>query len=119
MSEVAKMAVSRGLRETAVRFAGQARTVIVYVTKLLLSIAAPLAVTGWAQDSKTSSWLENESIRLGVDLSMGGAVTSLAGKADGRELVNNFDHGRQIREGLAKVTHEARHHGRHPRKRLV
>ena len=96
MSEVAQMAGSRRLRKTTVRFAGQARTVIVYAVKLLFSVAAPLAVTGWAQDSKTGSWIENESIRLGVDLSMGGAVTSLVGKADGRELVNNFDHGRQI-----------------------
>ena len=59
----------------------------------LLSVCA-LAQT--SQPPQTISWLENESIKLGIDLSMGGAITSLTGKADGRELVNNFDHGRQI-----------------------
>jgi hypothetical protein len=41
------------------------------------------------------SWLENEAIKVGVDLSLGGAITWLS-KADGENRVNNFDHGRQI-----------------------
>ena len=42
------------------------------------------------------SWLENDRIKVGVDLGMGGSITSLIGKPDGRELINNFDHGRQV-----------------------
>lgn len=42
------------------------------------------------------SWLENGVVRVGVDLKMGGSVASFVAKSDGRELVNNFDHGRQI-----------------------
>jgi hypothetical protein len=42
------------------------------------------------------SWLDNGVIRAGVNLQMGGALSSLMAKTDGRELVNNFDHGRQI-----------------------
>jgi hypothetical protein len=42
------------------------------------------------------SWLENERLKVGVDLKMGGSMTSLVAKSDGRELINNFDHGRQI-----------------------
>lgn len=42
------------------------------------------------------SWLENDRLKVGVDLKMGGSITSLIGKSDGRELINNFDHGRQI-----------------------
>ncbi len=41
-------------------------------------------------------WLENDRIKVGVDLNMGGSITSLVGKSDGRELINNFDLGRQI-----------------------
>jgi len=42
------------------------------------------------------SWLENERLKVGVDLRMGASITSLMSRADGRELVNNFDHGRQV-----------------------
>ena len=42
------------------------------------------------------SWLENERLVVGVDLKMGGSITSVRGKADGRELINNYDHGRQV-----------------------
>lgn len=42
------------------------------------------------------SWLQNDQIRLGVDLKMGGSITSLCALKDGRELINNFDHGRQV-----------------------
>jgi len=42
------------------------------------------------------SWLENDRVKVGVDLKMGGSIASLRGKADGRELINNFDHGRQV-----------------------
>jgi hypothetical protein len=41
------------------------------------------------------SFLENGSIKVGVDLNLGGAITWLS-KADGENRVNNFDHGRQI-----------------------
>jgi hypothetical protein len=42
------------------------------------------------------SWLENDKVRVGVDLKMGGSITSLMDRKDGRELINNFDHGRQV-----------------------
>jgi hypothetical protein len=42
------------------------------------------------------SWLENDKVRVGVDLKMGGSITSLMSRKDGRELINNFDHGRQV-----------------------
>lgn len=41
------------------------------------------------------SWLENEEIKVGVDLSRGGAIVYLA-EAGGENLVNNFDLGRQV-----------------------
>lgn len=41
------------------------------------------------------SFLENEEIKVGVDLNLGGAITWLSA-ADGENRVNNFDHGRQI-----------------------
>jgi hypothetical protein len=42
------------------------------------------------------SWLDNGTIRAGVHLRMGGSITSLSAHADGRELINNFDLGRQV-----------------------
>ena len=55
-----------------------------------------LAVTSWtAAAEPRMSFLENGSIKVGVDLDLGGAITWLS-KADGVNRVNNFDHGRQI-----------------------
>ncbi|WP_294232601.1 hypothetical protein [Prosthecobacter sp.] len=42
------------------------------------------------------SWLENDRIKLGVDLDLGGAITFLAEKKDGANVINNFDLGRQV-----------------------
>lgn len=42
------------------------------------------------------SWLENESVRLGVDLDRGGAITFLASVKDGENVINNYDLGRQV-----------------------
>lgn len=41
------------------------------------------------------SYLENDEIKVGVDLNLGGAITWLSAK-DGENRVNNFDFGRQI-----------------------
>ena len=41
------------------------------------------------------SYLENEEIKVGVDLNLGGAITWLSAK-NGENRVNNFDFGRQI-----------------------
>lgn len=62
-------------------------------TLLFVLIAALLRVEVRAEDAM--SFLDNGKIRLGIDLGLGGAVTFLA--CDGGEnVVNNFDHGRQV-----------------------
>jgi hypothetical protein len=42
------------------------------------------------------SYLDNGSIRLGVDLDLGGAITWLSTSADNANLVNSWDLGREI-----------------------
>jgi hypothetical protein len=42
------------------------------------------------------SWLENDHIKLGVDLELGGAITFLASVKDGANVINNYDLGRQV-----------------------
>ena len=42
------------------------------------------------------SWLENEQIKLGIDLERGGAITFLASPTDGANVINNHDLGRQV-----------------------
>ncbi|WP_395743519.1 hypothetical protein [Prosthecobacter sp.] len=54
---------------------------------LLLSIPA---------HAENMSWLENDRLRLGVDLDLGGAITFLAGTKDRANVINNFDLGRQV-----------------------
>jgi len=41
-------------------------------------------------------YIENDQIRLGIDTSMGGAITYLEIKEYGENMVNDFDLGRQI-----------------------
>ncbi|MDA1043783.1 MAG: hypothetical protein O3C57_01025 [Verrucomicrobia bacterium] len=43
-----------------------------------------------------TSYLDNGKIRLGVDLTLGGAVTFLAESKDGQNLINSHDWGRQV-----------------------
>ena len=55
-----------------------------------------LGVSSWPEAAEPRmSWLENGEIKVGVDLSLGGAITWLS-KGGGENRVNNFDHGRQI-----------------------
>jgi hypothetical protein len=56
----------------------------------------PWISAGFLRAQESMSWLDNGVIQAGIDLRMGGSLASLKAKADGRELVNNFDHGRQI-----------------------
>lgn len=60
-----------------------------------LVLATLLCAASAARPESAMSWLENNAIRLGVDLDRGGAITWLS-TADGINRVNNHDNGRQI-----------------------
>jgi hypothetical protein len=55
---------------------------------------ASLITLSFAAEERMS-FLDNGQVKVGVDLNLGGAITWLSGK-DGQNVVNNFDHGRQI-----------------------
>lgn len=59
------------------------------------SLLLPLLLTAPLQ-AERMSWLENDRLRLGVDLDRGGAITFLASAKDGANVINNFDLGRQV-----------------------
>lgn len=63
------------------------------LTTRFLLIALTLATSLHAE---RMSWLENDRVRLGVDLDLGGAITFLASAKDGANVINNFDLGRQV-----------------------
>jgi hypothetical protein len=65
---------------------------------LLLVFGAPvLAQPNKASEPAHMEYLENEYVKLGVDLRLGGAVTVLIDKQrDGRNLINSHDWGRQV-----------------------
>ena len=58
-------------------------------------VSAPLCAWSQVPGNARMSWLENEVIKLGVDLERGGAIVYLA-EVGGENLVNNFDLGRQV-----------------------
>ena len=70
---------------------------------LLLSFALAAGVLSTVQAEPTRdsiepkmSWLDNGTIRLGVDLAIGGAITYLAESNQGRNMINSHDWGRQV-----------------------
>ena len=60
---------------------------------LLLASGALGAATG---QTDQMSWLDNGQIRLGADLTIGGAITYLADAARKNNVINSHDWGRQI-----------------------
>lgn len=62
-------------------------------SKCLLLVT--LLLTASARAEKMS-WLENDRIKFGVDLDLGGAITFLASTKDGANVINNYDLGRQV-----------------------
>jgi len=61
---------------------------------LQLLVTALLATT--ALQAENMSFIQNERLKLGVDLDLGGAITFLASVKDGANVINNFDLGRQV-----------------------
>jgi hypothetical protein len=53
-------------------------------------------ITGLPIPPARPSYIDNGILRISVDLNMGGAITYLATSANGQNLVNNWDSGRQI-----------------------
>lgn len=41
-------------------------------------------------------FIENDFIRVGIDLNVGGAITYIADKSNNSNMINNFDWGRQV-----------------------
>lgn len=70
-----------------------------FVVGLLLMFATACSLGGNGDDAATSSmrYLENDRIKLGIDLDLGGAITFLSDHVNGGEnMINSYDWGRQI-----------------------
>lgn len=59
------------------------------------TIVGLLCATAFA-DEPQMRFLENDRVKVGVDLRLGGAITWLSRGGGGENRVNNFDHGRQV-----------------------
>lgn len=60
-----------------------------------LSLALTLSCEGKTVESQMR-YIDNGIIKLGVNLGLGGAITYIADSKDGKNIVNNWDWGRQI-----------------------
>ena len=65
------------------------------VTAILILASGSPALWGAPPEPKMS-YLDNGTLRIGVNLNAGGAITYLSKSGDGTNLVNNWDWGRQI-----------------------
>lgn len=68
----------------------------VHLPSLVRLIIVSASFAAFPAHAERMSWLENDRIKLGVDLDLGGAITFLAAVKDGQNVINNFDLGRQV-----------------------
>ena len=64
--------------------------------KSLLLIILAAGSTAASAEEPRMGWLDNGRLRLGVDLSIGGAITHLSETNRGKNMINSHDWGRQI-----------------------
>ncbi len=74
------------------------------------SILVTLIVLGLGAGSSTAraelmSYLDNGTIRIGVDLDIGGTITFLSRSKDGANLINSHDLGRQVQQSYYSGPH--------------
>ncbi len=67
----------------------------ILVFSCLLSSAQTLSCEGKIVESQMR-YIDNGIIKLGVNLGLGGAITYIADSSNGKNIVNNWDWGRQI-----------------------
>jgi hypothetical protein len=67
---------------------------------ILLSIGCSMpkvvAQRSTADSLNSMSYIQNEFIKVGIDLNLGGSITFLADAKKGENMINNYDWGRQI-----------------------
>ncbi len=68
---------------------------LLFLSLVLFSVNA-LAQRGNADSSKRMRYIQNQYIKVGIDLSLGGSITYIADIKKQENLVNNFDWGRQV-----------------------
>src|SRR5437660_1645011 len=79
-------------------FQPRSSAVEILVPALLIILAAGFHVLASEKSPHPEprmSFIENDAVRLGVDLNLGGAITWLS-QSRGENIVNNWDLGRQI-----------------------
>jgi hypothetical protein len=67
------------------------------VPLLFLSVCLP-ALTASLARAERMSFLDNGTVRIGVDLEIGGTITFLARSHGGENLINSHDLGRQVQQ---------------------
>lgn len=77
---------------------------------------AMLALTNAPQEPKTMSYLDNGAIRVGIDLTIGGAITWVSKSGSDVNLINSADWGRQIQMSHYSGPNPFKPNGKQPQK---
>lgn len=80
-------------RDTAQRRMGLAQAMLMFCCVLLL---VPTATAKEKIGESKMEYIDNGVIKVGVNLALGGAITYMADSETGKNIVNNYDWGRQI-----------------------
>lgn len=80
-----------------------------------LSLASTVSAKEKYDDSKVK-YIDNGTIRLGVSLDLGGAITYIADSKSGKNIINNWDWGRQIQMSFFADPRPYEERGQKPKK---
>ncbi|MCO5240030.1 MAG: hypothetical protein M9904_08235 [Chitinophagaceae bacterium] len=72
------------------------RVICLGIIILLFSVSSHAQKTVPLDRNEQMSFIENEYIKVGIDLNLGGAITYLSDPKKGENLINNADWGRQV-----------------------
>lgn len=84
----------------------------------VLSVFTPISTASGStnlEDNNRVEFLDNGIIRIGADLSIGGAITYLADKEHGINMVNSHDWGRQIQMSFYSGPNPFKPNGKEPK----
>ena len=99
---------------------GQSPNGISAALLLLVSVSfMPTASARQKYDESKVEYIDNGAIRLGVSMDLGGAITYIADSKAGKNIINNWDWGRQIQMSFFAFPAPYIEKGQKPKKHWV
>jgi len=97
------------------RMTGDSRAVVALMLPAMIALASTASARHKYDESKVK-YIDNGTVRLGVSLDLGGAITYIADSKDRKNIINNWDWGRQIQMSFFAFPAPYTEKGQRPKK---